>query len=617
MAQKYQIQAPDGKTYTVDGPEGATEEQVRAEVLRQFPQAAGSQDTGEPVVVEGGRLPGPNEDGYNDFIQAGYQTDAQGNLIGKAPDQRPVSQSQGFAEGFEKPWNNAADWLTQGLNNAVATPTELATGSGGLLKTAGTILNPVAMALGAIGGSNNQLPTGDAINKLGSDMFGMAPTVDAARQNQQAARDASPYQSGGLGKFGGEVTGAVLLSRLPGGAFSQGAQAGALLSDTPNDALGVAKDAAIGGTIGKAGSAVLGAIGRAAAPTINKGLRTLLDAGIRVTPGQAARSTGTATGRFFGSVEDKAMSRPFAGGIITAARNDSLNDFARATINRAVQPIGETLPAQFDLRTTAGARDAVRWAGDRLSAEYNELSPRIRMNGNDPQFINDLADIQNSASEMIGPRQEQFTTILRGLERFWRANGTELNGAAFKTVDTRLGENIRRYATSLDADQRQLGEALQSVRDAMYEAAMRQNPEIASRMQDLNTGWKSLTQVERAAGTSKGLPTPAGYSQAVKMSSDTVRRRGYSRGDTLNQDLSDAASDILPSSIADSGTAGRIGGFRASAAGLAQALPYLAAQRVTPLLLRQNGQSPALARLLQYGARAVPYVAPPLISQGP
>jgi hypothetical protein len=599
MARKLSVTAPNGKTYDIEAPDDATDDQIHAEVLRVHPEAASASDSQD----QGGVSIGPDGRLLIDIVGQ------------KQPEDRPISQSQGFAEGFEKPLNNAADWLTQGLNNAVATPEELATGSGGILKTVGTMLNPVAMALGAIGGSNPQLPTGDAINKLGAETLGMAPSVQAARQTQQAALDSSPYQSGGLGKFAGEVTGAALLSRLPGGAFSQGAQAGALLTDTPNDIQGVATDAAIGGTAGRVGSAALNAVGRVAAPTINNGLRTLLDAGIRVTPGQAARSTGTAAGRFFGAVEDKAMSRPFVGGVITAGRNDSLNDFARATINRAVQPIGEELPARFDLRTTAGARNAVRWAGDRLSAEYNDLSPRIRMNGNDPQFINDLTEIQNAAADMVEPRQRQFQTILGGLERFWRANGTELNGQAFRDVDTRLGENIRRFATSQDADQRQLGEALQSVRDSMYEAAMRQNPEIAGRMQALNTGWRSLVQVERAAGTSKGLPTPSGYSQAVKMSSDTVRRRGYSRGGALNQDLSDAASDILPSSIADSGTAGRIGGFRAGALGLAQALPYLAAQRVSPLLLRQNGVSPGLAQLLQYGARTIPYAAPPLISQ--
>lgn len=42
----YEIQAPNGKTYRIDGPEGATDEQVQAEVLRQFPDAMGGGGSG-------------------------------------------------------------------------------------------------------------------------------------------------------------------------------------------------------------------------------------------------------------------------------------------------------------------------------------------------------------------------------------------------------------------------------------------------------------------------------------------------------------------------------------------------------------------------------------------
>lgn len=37
---RYAIQAPDGKTYQIDGPPGATDDQVRAEVMRQYPHLA-------------------------------------------------------------------------------------------------------------------------------------------------------------------------------------------------------------------------------------------------------------------------------------------------------------------------------------------------------------------------------------------------------------------------------------------------------------------------------------------------------------------------------------------------------------------------------------------------
>lgn len=46
----YEIQAPNGKTYRIEGPEGASDDDVRAEVLRQFPEAAG---TSKAVAKQG------------------------------------------------------------------------------------------------------------------------------------------------------------------------------------------------------------------------------------------------------------------------------------------------------------------------------------------------------------------------------------------------------------------------------------------------------------------------------------------------------------------------------------------------------------------------------------
>lgn len=47
----YQMRAPNGRTYRVSGPDGATEEQIRAEILRQHPDAAkpASQAKKEPI----------------------------------------------------------------------------------------------------------------------------------------------------------------------------------------------------------------------------------------------------------------------------------------------------------------------------------------------------------------------------------------------------------------------------------------------------------------------------------------------------------------------------------------------------------------------------------------
>jgi hypothetical protein len=49
----YKMQAPDGNSYQIDGPEGATDEQVRGEIIRQNPHlmtpTAPKQQPGGPL----------------------------------------------------------------------------------------------------------------------------------------------------------------------------------------------------------------------------------------------------------------------------------------------------------------------------------------------------------------------------------------------------------------------------------------------------------------------------------------------------------------------------------------------------------------------------------------
>lgn len=509
-----------------------------------------------------------------------YPVDTSGvqrQAAAPAQPQQSDSALEGFVAGALKPVDNAAEWLG---NTSV----------------------------------------GQAIDEFGQSL-GLPGVEQAVQSNEQmrANNTRTGYQ------LAGNIAATLPLSRLPGGAFTQGAAGGALLSN--EDTLGgVAKDAALGGIIGSGVSAGLRGAAAIAAPVVSPALRTLVDAGVRVTPGQIARSYGTRAGNAVANIEDAATSLPILGTTVRNAREAAQGDFGRATVNRALEPIGDKLPAGVS------GREAVQEAGNRLSRAYNEVTPRLSATGDD-EFMQSLSKIQEEAATMTPERQKQFTAILDRLGRFWD-NGTTIDGAAFKKIETRLGKSVRDYATSLDADQRQLGEMLSATQQAVRDLAARQNPAEAARIADINKGWASLTQVERAAGNSGADITPAGYSQAVKQSSATVRRRGYARGEALNQDLSDAASAVLPSKLGNPGTADRLGlltlgalGGRAitgdatavgalgaiGAGSVAYTQPAQALVRGA--LTRSQNVSPELARLLQYGAAGAPAVAPALIRQ--
>lgn len=506
---------------------------------------------------------GPGGSNYTTPVQTvdiPASSSPQSDVLGDNVDKRPTSFWQGALEGAEKPFNNAARALSYGMEKV------------GLDPNLG--LDPTAI--------------------------GLAPNVDAAEAAQKAQQDSASSQGSGLGRFVGEMAGTAPAAAIPGGVLAQGAAAGALLTNK-RDPLGVAIDAGVGAAAGKVGQKVITSLSHLAAPIVPDALKTLISEGVRVTPGQVGRAFGGRVGNAVARTEDRAISTPFVGDSIVGGRNAGMEDFARATINRAVGPIGESLPENVPV-----GRRAVQWAGDKLSGAYDALLPRITATG-DQQFVSDLATIHSDAATMAPARTAQFNSILNDLGRFWQG-GQNIDGAALKQIDERLNMRIRRLSGSQDADQQDLGDALSSVREAVYDLAARQNPGLADDLRAINQGWKSLTQVEKASGNSKAAVTPAGYSQAVKQSSDTVRRRGYARGQALNQDLSDAASDVLPSEIADSGTAGRWqqSNVLANLIGAAQIPAYAAARAIAPAFTRQTAVSPRLAQLLRYGALAAP-----------
>lgn len=503
------------------------------------------------------------------------------------PDTRQESFGQGVLEGIEQPINHMARWADNGIR---------AVGGGGVL---------------------------DAINQWSAQHLGTAPSVDVAEQNQQQYNDAQDVRGSGLGKFAGNVAATLPLSGL--GVLAGGAVGGAALSDDQS-AAGIAKGAALGGVGSVVGDRVLRGAAAVIAPRVAPALQTLIDAGVRVTPGQIARSTGTRAGRYAAGVEDLATSLPLAGQAIQGARRQAQDDFGAATVNRALEPIGESLPQGVR------GRDAVAHAGDRLSQAYNDVTPRLSATGDAP-FQQDLQAIHQEAGNLVGARQEQFNNILTGLGRFWQ-NGQHIDGQAFKDIETRLGQHIADFGRSQDADQQQLGRLLQNVQQSVRDLAARQNPQEAARIADINRGWAGLAQVEKAAGNSRADISPAGYSQAVKQSSNTVRRRGYARGTALNQDLSDAASEILPSSVADSGTGGRLGllalgatGARAltgdpaaigglgavAATGAAYTQPAQSAIRWA-LTHPSSPQAQAIANLIRQGSRPATLAAPAAIA---
>jgi hypothetical protein len=298
----------------------------------------------------------------------------------------------------------------------------------------------------------------------------------------------------------------------------------------------------------------LGAVGGALAPArrgaprqVRPEVRTLAAEGVEMTPGQMV-------GGAVQHLEDAATSVPILGPAITAARRRGVEGFNRVVLNRSLRPIGEELPANVQT-----GHEAVAYAGDRISAGYRSALPEGGVRA-DPGFTEDVANLVPTIQTLTPHNATRLQNIIEERLSSRLGENGRLDGPTYQRVMSELENESRRFGRSTDADEQAIAEVLEGVRTAVRDAASRQNPQFGRRIRQLNEAWANITRAETAAAAGKdpaGVFTPAQYDTAVRSGSDTVRRRGYARGEALGQDLSSAAKTVLPSRLNDSGTATR------------------------------------------------------------
>lgn len=321
-------------------------------------------------------------------------------------------------------------------------------------------------------------------------------------------------------------------------------------SENDDRTVGAVKGAIAAPVMNAAGQGVAKAAGRALNPTVRAALKKLSDAGVRMTPGQLAGGGGF-VGRVVKRVEDWAAGVPLIGDTINLSRQKVVEEVNNAAIEEALKPIGKSLPPGVNV-----GHDAITWAEGQISKSYDDALSTLSAQADQP-FMAGIANVNVAAQNLPKAQQELFQSIVERDIKPFIPNSGVFDGAQIQAIKRGLDARIAKLRTGSPAEE-MLAETLTEARSEFMDLALRQSPQEAAAFRAADEAFRNFVPVQRAAAQGKnGVFSPGQLRVAVRQSDRSVRKKATSRGDAPMQELSDAASDILPSSIPDTGSGGR------------------------------------------------------------
>lgn len=450
------------------------------------------------------------------------------------------------------------------------------------------------MELAAAGAGKFLSDTGKAVVQAIPGSSVTRKTIDEDKRLDAPLMRTTP---GKLGYMGAAVIPAAIATLAPGGqslagSIGYGALHGALSPVGTGDSVGM--NALMGGLGGGAGYAVPNALASIARPNVQPAQRTMIDAGVTLTPGQRL-------GGGWKRAEDALTSMPVVGDVIRNAQLRSTQGFNAAVANRALAPIGAALPAG------KVGREAVAYVEQKLGDAYDSVLRRVGTISKDAAFDAEIGSLEASvkASTMPADVQGQFITAIKNqIGNKFQGQGV-MTSQTFKDAEGELGRLASKYAGDGSVDKQLLGDALQEAQASLRRLLERSaGPDVASDAKAANAGWAQFKRMQRAAGmqgSRDGMFSAEAYQNSVRAMDPSKDKAAFARGTALGQDLSDPAVNVLGRTVPDSGTPFRtlvtqpVNGIVSSALGSPLALAYGSRRAQNAIQMLMSGQRPALA----------------------
>lgn len=326
-----------------------------------------------------------------------------------------------------------------------------------------------------------------------------------------------------------------------------GGASGAGSADGGDRGIG-ALQGALGGTLGGMfGRAVPRVGGKVLSGVTSPGTQYLRQSGVPLTLGQAAG--GTLKG-----IEDRLAGLPVVGDMINARRREGFQGFNKAAFDEALAPIGGTTLGNIGEQGVETAQDAVSGAYD---SALNGVNVRA-----DAPFKADMLPILQRARGLPEPMATGAGyTLGTRVGNSFGPNG-ELSGNGFQQAIRGMNQDaaaVRNQPYGHD-----FNAITNDTRSALEGILQRQTPDTLPAYNLASEAYRNTKVLQDAVnrgrvGTRTGEPGLFAPSQLADAAAANSRKFGGTQG-TTRQPFFDLtrAGQILPSSVPDSGTAGRL-----------------------------------------------------------
>ena len=396
--------------------------------------------------------------------------------------------------------------------------------------------NVAALARGFGMASTVAIPTGGQANifnqavRIPTTVAGRAvPAVVAGRQIPQVAVNAA--RGAGLA-----ATQAGAYAAVDRGTIGErGAAAGRAMVDPATLALGAG-----GGAL--ATRRKLPTPKPAKAPTSGD---ILADIGVSSTIPQRM-------GRSAKGIEDLGKRAPILGPAQIGYQERQLGQLNRGVGLKALEPVGIGIPKEIK-----PGFEMVEYVDKKLGDVYDEaanMTPVVRM---DDTLLSEAETIGAKVADLTESEQRLWASSLK--DKLTRLSSGEVTGKMVKQIQSEVrGLRAEHAKKGNDTLAGMYGE----LERAIIGTVARANPQAASLIAKADEGWKvysMMNDAARAASAKGGVFLPGHLNTQVRRAADRMGSNMAGKGKGPLQDIATAASEIIPDSYGNPGTANAIG----------------------------------------------------------